>query len=65
MNKAMLLLSLFTFCLLPCFQSVALDSENDAPALKLSKWLMNGPVKIEFDKKDKDADKKTNRPHMR
>lgn len=58
MNKAMLLLSLFTFCLLPCFQSSALDSENDAPALKLSKWLMNGPVKIEFDKKDKDADKK-------
>ena len=58
MNKAILVLSLFTFCLLPCFQSVALDSENDAPALKLSKWLMNGPVKIEFDKKDKDADKK-------
>ena len=58
MNKAILVLSLFTFCLLPCFQSVALDSENEAPALKLSKWLMNGPVKIEFDKKDKDADKK-------
>ena len=58
MNKAILVLSLFALCLLPCVQSSALDSENEAPALKLSKWLMNGPVKIEFDKKDKDADKK-------
>ncbi len=58
MNKVILILSLLTVCLLQVFQVYALESENEAPALKLSKWLMNGPVKIEFDKKDKDADKK-------
>ena len=57
MNKTILVLSLLAICLLPGFQSQALE-ENEAPPLKLSKWLMNGPVKIEFDKKDKDADKK-------
>lgn len=58
MNKTILLLSLLACGLLPAFQSHAQDSDSDAPALKLAKWLMNGPVKIEFDKKDKTADKK-------
>lgn len=58
MNKAVLVLSLLAVCLLAGFPSSALESESEAPALKLSKWLMNGPVKIEFDKKDKNADKK-------
>lgn len=58
MNKAILVLSLFAVCLLPGFRSHASEPDGEAPALKLSKWLMNGPVKIEFDKKDKDADKK-------
>jgi hypothetical protein len=44
--------------MLSAFNVKALESGIDAPELKFSKWLMNGPVKIEFDKKDANVDKK-------
>lgn len=51
-------LALFVICMLSAFNVKALESGIDAPELKFSKWLMNGPVKIEFDKKDANVDKK-------
>ncbi len=56
--KTIPFLTLLMICLLFAFNAHALESGIDAPELKLSKWIMNGPVKIEFDKKDVNADKK-------
>lgn len=36
----------------------AIDAGDEMPELKVSKWLMNGPVKIEFDPNDKAVERK-------